>query len=172
MSTIRPLDLADAPALFAAVDCSRDALRRWMEWYHDAYSLSDAETWITHTLAARSEGTGFHFAIVEADGRLVGTVGLEDVNPASRAMLGYWIATPETRRGVATRSVGEALRWAQTNTGIRTVWAVAAELNAPSRRVLTANGFHRVGVRGIDSRGDVPLLYELEVRTAKLPSER
>ena len=53
MIHLRPLELTDAPAVFAAVDCSRDALRRWMVWYRDEYSLADAELWIQHTRAAR-----------------------------------------------------------------------------------------------------------------------
>jgi len=172
MSTIRPLQLADARLIFAAVDCSRDALRRWMEWYHDDYSLSDAEAWIKQTLAEQDERKAFHFAITEADGHLVGVLGLEGISPDNRAMLGYWVATPVAGRVVATRSVTDVLRWAQQETGIRIVWAVVAESNIASQRVLEANGFRRVGARDIDSRGDVPLQYEVELHPPELPEER
>jgi RimJ/RimL family protein N-acetyltransferase len=97
MITLRPLELADAPAVFEAVNHSRDALRRWMVWYSEAYSVTHAEAWIEQTLVARAGGTGFHFAICDANGVLVGVIGLEDVNAVTgRAMIGYWVATPFT----------------------------------------------------------------------------
>jgi len=166
VSTIRPLRLSDSAAIFAAVDCSRDALRRWMEWYHDAYGLVDAEDWIQHALAARTEGTDFHFAVCEPDdSHVVGVVGVEDVNAdVGRAMIGYWLATPATGRGLATRAVADVLQWARNETDIRTVWATAAERNVASRRVLEANGFREVGSRGTDERGDTQLLYEIPLR--------
>jgi ribosomal-protein-serine acetyltransferase len=173
MSNLRPLDLADAPAVFAAVDCSRDALRRWMVWYRDEYDVDDAKSWIEQTLASRADGTGFHFAICSIDGTLLGVIGIEDVSETTgRAMLGYWVATPATGRGVATRAVEQVLGWARTQTGIRLVWALVAEANERSRRVVESNGFRVAGVRERDERGDVPLVYELEVRAPTASSDR
>lgn len=37
--TLRPIVAADPPAVAAAVDASRDALRRWMAWYRDDYDV-------------------------------------------------------------------------------------------------------------------------------------
>jgi len=163
MSNIRPLELTDAPALFAAVNSSRDALRRWLDWYHDKYDLADAESWIRHTLAARCEGTEFHFAICESkNAPAVGVVGLEQVSASdARAMIGYWLATSATGRGLAKRAVADALRWARAEVSVKTVWAGVAEDNAASRRVVEANGFRVAGTRGIDERGDTLLLYEM-----------
>jgi len=137
-----------------------------MEWYHDAYGLADAESWIQHTLTARAESTAFHFAVCESDGSpLVGVVGVEDVNAdTGRAMLGYWLATPVTGRGLGTRVVADVLQWARNETDIRTVWATVARPNAASRRVLEGNGFREVGTRGTDERGDTELLFEIELR--------
>ena len=42
--------------------------------------------------------------------------------------------------------------------------AVVADANLASRRVLEVNGFHQTGSRGTDGRGDVALIYELELR--------
>jgi len=96
---------------------------------------------------------------------VVGVVGVEDVNAdVGRAMIGYWLATPATGRGLATRAVADVLQWARNETDIRTVWAMAAERNVASRRVLEANGFREVGSRGTDERGDTQLLYEIPLR--------
>lgn len=164
MTSLRPLELSDASAVFAAVEVSRDALRRWMVWYNDSYGLADAETWIQHTLAARTEGTGIHFAICAPDGSLVGVIGLEGITAGGRAMLGYWLATPATGRGWGTRAVSDAVTWAQSQPQIVVIWALVAEANMASRRVLEANRFQVTGTRERDERGDVPLIYEFRLR--------
>jgi ribosomal-protein-serine acetyltransferase len=165
MPSLRPLELSDAPAVFAGVDASRDALRRWMVWYSDSYNLADAETWIQHTLAVRTQGTGFHFAICSQDNSLIGVIGLEEVTVSGRAMLGYWVATPATGQGFGTRAVSDALAWAQSQQQIDVVWALVAEANTASRRVLEANGFRVTGTREWVERGDVPFIYEIELRS-------
>jgi ribosomal-protein-serine acetyltransferase len=166
--TLRPLELGDAPAICAAVDCSREALRRWMVWYRDDYDNRAAEVWLQHTRAVTEAGTGFHFAICEPDGSLVGVISLEDVNEETRrAMLGYWIATPATGRTIGRRAIKQALAWARRETRIRIIWALVAEANVPSRRVLEANGFRAVDSREVDERGDRPLVYELELFESK-----
>ena len=135
-----------------------------MVWYRDEYDVAAAESWIRQALASRDAGTGHHFAITDADDTLVGVIGLEDINETTgRAMTGYWVATPETGRGVARQAVADVLTWARFNTGIRVVWALVAETNAGSRRVVEANGFTVVGRRERDERGDVPLIYETEL---------
>jgi RimJ/RimL family protein N-acetyltransferase len=147
--------------VFTAADCSRAALKRWMVWYHDAYGLDDARSWIDYTLADSEARTGAHFAICGSDGSLLGVMSLEGIDDATgRAMLGYWVATPATGQGIARRSVEDVLGWARKNTLIDVVWAVVAEENGPSRRVLEANAFTLVRQCPIDERGDRPLIYE------------
>ena len=161
MISLRPLVLHDAPAVYQALDSSRDALRRWMGWYRDEYDLSDAEHWVRHTVESAAAGSGFHFAIVDtAD--VIGVISLEDVG-SGRAMLGYWMASPVTGRGLGRQAIAQALTWARRRRNIRTVWALVADANVASRRVLEINGFHRVGSRGTDERGDLQLVYELEL---------
>jgi ribosomal-protein-serine acetyltransferase len=164
MSVLRPLEVSDAPAVFAAADASRDALRRWMVWYRDTYGPEDAVSWVRHAVGAHAAGSAFHFAVCGSDGELAGVLGLEDVSDETgRAMLGYWVATPATGRGLGTRAVGEAVAWARGQPRLRVVWALVAETNERSRRVLEANGFRVVGAREQDERGDVPLVYEIEL---------
>jgi ribosomal-protein-serine acetyltransferase len=166
MTTLRSLAPTDGPAIFAGVDCSREAFRRWLVWYHDGYSLADAEAWLQRSLTEQGAGTGFHFAICREDGTLVGVTSLEDVSEsAGRAMLGYWVATPATGRGAATRAVGQVLAWARVHTAIRIVWALVAEGNARSRGVLEANGFHVAASREGPAESDAELVYEIELKS-------
>jgi ribosomal-protein-serine acetyltransferase len=169
MSLLRPLELSDAPAVFAAADASREALRRWMVWYHDAYDLADAETWVRHAVASHAAGSDFHFAVCDTNGQLAGVLSLESVNQETgRAMLGYWLATPATGGGLGTRAVADAVAWAHTQSRLRVIWALVADTNERSRRVLETNGFCVAGTRERDERGDVPLVYELELRAQSI----
>ena len=173
MSVLRPLELRDAPAVFAAADCSRDALRRWMVWYSDAYDIRSAEAWVQRAVAANVSGSAFHFAVCDSDGHPIGVLSFEDVRAETRrAMLGYWLATPATGHGVGTRAVSEALDLARAQLPIEVVWALVADANERSRRVLEANGFRMVEVREKDERGDTTLVYETVLRDPGLSNER
>lgn len=167
MVTLRPVAATDAPAVAAAVDDSREALRRWMVWYRDDYDVKAASDWIDAALAAAAAGIGVHFAISDGEDNFLGVIGFEDISDQSgRAMIGYWLATPATGRGIGRQAIALALAWARTRPSLRVVWAVVAEANQASRRVLELNQFKPVGSRGVDERGDVALLYERELRSA------
>ena len=160
MIQIRPLASTDAPAVFAAVDSSRPALARWMPWYDPTYSLADATAWVDRSVAEHDAGTGFHFAIVDDTGQFLGVVSLEDtVREPGKAMLGYWVASPSTGRGVASAAVGQALAWAVAHTDIRAVWALIDRDNLSSRRVAETNGL-RLRAPDATSDANAQLVYE------------
>lgn len=164
MIELRPIAATDAPAIAAAVDESRDALRRWMVWYRDDYDVQAARDWIEDSISHASAGTGIQFAISDGEHDLVGVVGFEGMKSQSgRAMIGYWLATRAVGRGIGRRAIELALVWARAQPGLRAVWAVVADANLASRRVLEIHQFRLVGPRGTDERGDLVLLYELEL---------
>lgn len=172
MTTIRPIELDDAPAVYAAVDASRDALARWMGWCHPGYSLADATAWVERSVAERGAGAGYQFAICDDQGDLVGVLGVEDVSPTRAwAMLGYWIATPATGRGHATRAVAQGLAWVARHTHITTLRAHVAPANAASRRVVEANGF-RIGETDAVAAASGQLVYELHRRGVSAAATR
>ena len=167
MVTLRPLALTDASAIADAVAQSHDALRRWMPWYDDHYDIETARSWIETSLVATANGQAAHFVVLAHDQSVVGIVSLEDMSKqTARAMLGYWLATPATGQGIGRQAIALALDWARGHTGVRVVWAVVADGNGPSRRVLELNRFRLVGSRGLDERSDNALLYELDLRPA------
>ena len=170
MINLRPLSVRDAPAVYQALDSSRDALRRWMVWYRDDYKLSDAEAFIQRAIDIAAAGSGFHFAMVDATGEVIGVISVEDVNSESRrAMLGYWMATGATGRGLGRQAVAQAITWARRQPNIEALWAIVADANTASRRVLEINEFRQVASRGTDERGDQQLVYELELRSRSTP---
>ena len=167
MVTLRPIVAADAPAIAAAVDQSRHELRRWMPWAQGHYDIGSARAWIDASLATAAAGTGFQFVILDESEAIVGVVGLEDTSEHSdRAMIGYWVATPAAGRGVGRQAVDRAIAWARTQPRLHVLWAVVADVNAASRRVLEVNHFRLVATGSIDERGDVALIYELDLHLA------
>jgi RimJ/RimL family protein N-acetyltransferase len=164
MVTLRPIASSDAAAVVAAVKQSRDALRRWMPWYRDDYDLQTAEEWIASSLESTLRGTAQQFVILDDRQDVVGVIGLEDIDDQSgRAMIGYWLATPASGRQVGRRAIEHAVAWARLRQSLHTIWAVVAEPNLASRRVLEINGFRQVAAHGIDERGDLALIYELDL---------
>jgi len=160
---LRPIAVTDAPAVAAAVNASSEALRRWMPWYRDDYDEKAARHWIEGALTSAEAGAAIQFAISHGE-ELVGVLGIEDIDlHTGRAMIGYWVATPAAGRGVGRRAIALALTWARVRPELRTVWAVVADANLASRRVLEVNQFRLVGERGIDERGDRALLYEVDI---------
>ena len=167
MVALRPLDLTDVSAIAAAVEQSRHTLSRWMAWCDDRYDIRAAQSWVETALTATAAGQAAHFAILTHTDTFVGIISLEDLNQQTgRAMLGYWVATPAAGQGIGRRAIALALDWARTQAALRLVWAVVAEANVASRRVLELNRFRLVGSRGVDERGDNALLYELELQPA------
>jgi ribosomal-protein-serine acetyltransferase len=165
MIGLRPLTPNDAAAIHSAVDRSRPELRRWMSWYHDAYGPADAESWLEFASKQQAAGACQHFAICDEKGVVVGVLGFEDIGEHGRAMIGYWIATPSTGRGLGTQAIRDALDWARKEARIETVWAIVAEANAASRRVLERNGFQFARFSPQPSvAGDRQLIYELCLR--------
>jgi RimJ/RimL family protein N-acetyltransferase len=95
---------------------------------------------------------------------VIGVVSLENVESADgSAMLGYWVATPATRRGAATSAIAQVLTWASEHSDLRRVWALIAPDNVASRRAAEANGFRLVGPVSHASTS-AQLRYEVTLR--------
>ncbi len=73
---------------------------------------------------------------------------------------------------VGRQAIALAIARAQTQPAFKVAWAVVADANRASRRVLEVNGFRLIGARGLDERGDTALLYERTMKTPSLLTER
>ena len=136
-----------------------------MVWYVPTYSPADAGEWVRHSCSQHEAKTGYHFAICDDGGDLIGVISLEDVDlRTGTAMLGYWVATPATGQGAATAAIRRVLAWASVHTPIRRIWALIAADNRASRRVAEANGLRRVPV-SLQLADPQQLRYEIELPT-------
>jgi RimJ/RimL family protein N-acetyltransferase len=93
--------------------------------------------------------------IVE-DGEVVGLTSLVRMPyVGGTVMIGYGVAASRRQRGIARRAVADLLDWARADHRVSTVTAETSIHNAPSQRVLEANGFERSGERTDDEDGEL-----------------
>ena len=145
---VRPPTSRDVDALYAAVAESRPELETWMAWCHPGYGRVDTAEWVQLTEQGRANGTDHSFVIVErATGSVLGTCGLNAVDRVNQwANLGYWVRTPATGRGVATRAATLVADFGFAELGLHRIEILAATGNAPSQHVAMRVGAVREGV--------------------------
>jgi RimJ/RimL family protein N-acetyltransferase len=85
-------------------------------------------------------------AMADAGGRLIGTVGLMDVDrERGLAEIGYWTAAAARGRGAATRAVALLRDWAHSELGLGEIEILPHRDNRPSQRVAERAGFTDTG---------------------------
>lgn len=109
---LRPFHPSDAEAFSAAVRAS-PSVCRWMSWARADFSADDARTWFAWCEESRTNGTAHEFAVLSADGELVGGAGLNQFNLTHRfCNLGYWVRESAQRRGAASAAIPMLARYA------------------------------------------------------------
>ena len=104
---LRPFCDADAPALWDAVDSSRQQLKRWMPWVNDHDSVDYSRDYVRRMQAKWILREDFPMGIWRlADGRLLGATGLHRIDWTIPAMeIGYWLRPDAEGTGYATEAV-------------------------------------------------------------------
>lgn len=99
------LEPEHAAELHALVHANAAHLGAFLPWASRPYEQEDARQFIEGNLKRFGQPNGgFGFGVREAD-RLVGMIGIHDVQPVSRACeIGYWLARDASGRGVMTRA--------------------------------------------------------------------
>jgi RimJ/RimL family protein N-acetyltransferase len=126
---------ADAAALAAAVADSRDQLAPWLPWCREDCSLARAGRWIADTCQAGKRGDSRAFAILDADGHLLGGIALRRIERASgSASLDGWVRRSHQGQGVATRAIGMVGAMAFQALALRRIELLARIDNPAARR--------------------------------------
>lgn len=149
---IRPVEAADAQAILDLRLANRDYFARW-----EPDSDEPERWWTLAGIRARIADGQPRFAILD-DGSVAGMVSLTGIQrtPFDTCMVSYFVDAARSGRGLATRAVGEAVRFAFDELRLHRVEAGTAVENVASRRVLEHNGFTRVGLlrRHLRIRGE------------------
>jgi RimJ/RimL family protein N-acetyltransferase len=144
MVALRPFTLDDVPAVTTA--CQDQDIARWTT-IPSPYDESHASSWIGQHERLRSEREAFPFAIVDAEtGRFLGSISVQrpEGDPPS-GEVGYWVASPERRRGVATRALRLISEWAFRDLGLASLHLHTMIGNVASERVADKAGYELVG---------------------------
>lgn len=145
---IRPLTLADAPAIQSQVS-DREIAATTLNIPHP-YPEGGAEQWIIRAIEGFEKRSVFNFAIVrKADEQLIGCIAIEGVKePHRKCEIGYWIGRPHWGQGYATEAARAVLAFAFDELGANKVWAQFFMNNPASGKVMqklgmTHEGTHR-----------------------------
>jgi RimJ/RimL family protein N-acetyltransferase len=142
---LRLMSDADIPGIVAAV---QDPQIPRYTTVPDPYGEQDARHWQRMATTGLRAGTDLPALVVDAgDGRLLGAVGLHNLDPETgRCSAGYWVAAPERGRGVARRGLELLCRFAFEQLAAKRIELWIEPANAPSLAVAEAVGFRREGL--------------------------
>jgi RimJ/RimL family protein N-acetyltransferase len=138
---LRAFTLEDVPAVTVA--CQDPEISRWTVSIPFPYGEEDARSWIATHPESWARGTAADFAVTaHDDGRLLGSLGFLRLDwTLATAGVGYWVAAPERRRGVATRALNLGAKWALATVGLDQLDLVTMIGNVASERVAERAGF-------------------------------
>jgi RimJ/RimL family protein N-acetyltransferase len=147
---VRPLHEDDAAAM--AVACADGAIQHWIYRLPSPYGQRDAREYITRAQRRLAGGDGLDCAVLDAStGELLGSVGMAVRIGADAACgeIGYWVAPPARRRGVALRAARLLVEWAFEEAGLERLELLTYPGNEASQALATRLGFTRLGlIRG------------------------
>jgi RimJ/RimL family protein N-acetyltransferase len=140
---VRPLAASDVPAIVAA--CQDPEIPRWTR-VPSPYLREDAERFLAIAATEAAAGDGLALAVCDVDDRLIGTIGLMELDrDRGYGEIGYWIAAAARGRGAAGRAVALVRDWAHAELGLSTLEILAHRDNRPSQLVAERAGFAETG---------------------------
>jgi len=139
MITLEPVTLAHAPTLQTLFE---DPAVVEHLTFPSPYPPGEMARYIDNAIREREEGTRYVFAILEADGAVLGIALLKRVDLAVGAgELGYALGRPYWGGGRATAAAAAVLRFGFDTLGLTRVMAVCGTLNVVSLHLLDKLGF-------------------------------
>ena len=112
-------------------------------------------------LGRPAETYGLWAAVFKPEAKYIGCCGLRAPGNGMGASLGYYLARPYWRRGLASEASRAFIEVAFTRLGLEWVEADAEEGNAASEHILRACGFKYVRREAVPGRGRIINFYEL-----------
>jgi ribosomal-protein-serine acetyltransferase len=137
---------AQANALFALIDASRNHLRPWLPWVDDTRTVDDTKAFIRKSLHQFADNNGLQAGIWYR-GELAGVIGFHYLDWTNRRTeIGYWLAEHLQGRGIMTTACRGMVDIALREYGLNRVEIRVATENRKSRAIPERLGFVREGV--------------------------
>jgi RimJ/RimL family protein N-acetyltransferase len=140
---VRPFRVEDAPALYEAVDESRDRIRAWLPWWDEHRSVEGTSAFCARAHARWITREDLAVGVFDrASGRFIGGAGLHRIDWQARAFeVGYWVRTSEEGKGYVTEAAAVVTRLAFETLGANRVEVRCDARNARSVSVIERLGF-------------------------------
>ena len=127
------------------VACQDPEIPRWIPVIPQPYNEQSARDFITWSSEGLERGN-YSFVIIDADsGELLGAIGMGVNARMKMGHIGYWVAAPARRRGIASGALRLLAGWALEQDFGR-VELITDPDNVASQRVAEKVGFRREGV--------------------------
>ena len=143
---LRPVIVANAPALYRLIDRNRAGLMEWLAWATADY----CETDLAKFLADREEENACRTALtlaIWADDAICGSIAMHQIDQIRKTTsVGYWLDSQQRGRGVVTDACRALVTEAFTGYGIHRVEIRCAVGNDRSAAIPLRLGFREEGV--------------------------
>lgn len=148
----RSFERGDGPALYSAIDRSRDQLRPWIPWADQHARLDDSEAFAREASGRFTLREDLTYGVWDDAGALLGGAGLHRFDfDVGRFEIGYWVRTDRHRRGIGTRATQAMLVLAFAHLRAARVEVRVDALNDVSARIPRALGLIHEGTLRRDS---------------------
>uniref|UniRef100_UPI003514C45C GNAT family N-acetyltransferase n=1 Tax=Streptomyces calvus TaxID=67282 RepID=UPI003514C45C len=120
---------------------------RWNTPFRPITDLAGARASLRRAVGYDADGTGVSFQVADAgSGTPLGHVGVNEIHPVlPQARIGYWVLPEARGRGVATRALLLAARWALTERRLYRLELNHALGHGASCRIAERCGFRHEG---------------------------
>lgn len=134
--TLRPLTLADVPALHAWLS-DPAVMRFWSTLPHT--DIKQTEDWVRVSLDTMAKGEAQDFAVLH-EGEIIGRIAFWQGNE-----IGFFFDPAKQGQGFASEALRAISRFGFDTLGFSSIEADVDPDNTPSLRLLERNGFERTG---------------------------
>jgi len=143
---LRTFQPDDAPALFRAVDESRQHLRKWMRWVDVTTKQEHILQFIQRTVQQQHNQTALELGIVH-NHHLIGGIGMHDWDHnLKKAQLGYWIRKEYEGQGIINKCLVRFIDFLFEKPGLNKIEIHFMTGNKRSAAVAQRLGFRVEGI--------------------------
>ena len=137
--------MAWTEALQEAFEASLPELRPFMSWATDDHGVEQSREYIARSVTDWDAGEAWNYALVSADGTVIGSVGMMTRMGPDVIEIGYWVHSGYAGRGYCTRAATALAEIGLTLPGIERVAIKHDPANPASGRIAEKAGFRHTG---------------------------
>jgi len=146
-TVLQPAELDDAERYLNLVEDNYKQLTKWLRVPKPPATVEDRRKAQANDIANYDGGKGYWW-LIEEDGKLAGTIALHIVESTEKwALVGYWLDTAFTGKGIMTRSLKALIDWSFSELGLNRVEIQASLSNTASTAIPKRLGIKRESIR-------------------------